>query len=44
MLDGRKNRDGGVQTSHDVGGRYTDFLGSATGQVIALAGNAHQSA
>ena len=39
-LDG----DGGVEAGHQVGKGNTGFLRPAAGQVVALAGNAHQSA
>ena len=38
------DRHRGIQASHQVGERHAGFLRAATGQIIALAGDAHQTA
>jgi hypothetical protein len=38
----RAHRDARVHAGHDVGDRDADALRSAAGQVVALAGDAHE--
>jgi hypothetical protein len=39
-----EHRDGRVQAGHEVGDRHAGLLRAAAGQVVALAGDAHEAA